>query len=65
VSTSTPTTPAKLLTVRETAERLGVSADTIYVWSSKGTLDRAKIKLGKRLRFNSEMIDQIVREGFT
>lgn len=61
---TTPTTP-KLMTVREVAERLGVTSDTVYVWSSNGTLDKAKVKLGRRVRFNSAVIEQIVREGLT
>ncbi len=58
-------TPQKLMTVREVALRLAVSPDTIYVWSSNGTLDKAKVKLGRRVRFDSEAIEQIAREGFT
>lgn len=59
VSTSAP---SKLLTVRQVADRLGVSTDTIYQWSYLGKLP--KVKLGKRLRFDSEVIERVAREGF-
>lgn len=59
MSTSTPT---KLLTVRQVAERLGVSADTVYQWSYLGKLP--KVKLGTRVRFDSEVIERVARDGF-
>lgn len=58
----TTSTPAKLMTVRQVADRLGVSADTIYQWSYLGKLP--KVKLGHRLRFDSEVIEKVAREGF-
>jgi excisionase family DNA binding protein len=59
--TSNPST--QLLTAREVADKLNVSIDTIYLWSSNGTLDAAKVKLGRRVRFNAEVIEQVAREG--
>jgi excisionase family DNA binding protein len=63
MSTSTPST--QLLTAREVADKLNVSIDTIYLWSSNGTLDQAKVKLGRRVRFKAEVVEQIAREGFS
>lgn len=57
----TTSTPAKLMTVRQVADRLGVSADTVYQWSFLGKLP--KVKLGSRLRFDSEVIERVAREG--
>lgn len=54
-------TPSRLLTVRQVADRLGVSTDTVYQWSYLGKLP--KIKLGFRLRFDSEVIDRVARDG--
>lgn len=55
-------TPTKLLTADEVSQRLGVSRDTVYQWSYLGKLP--KVKLGRRLRFDSEVIERIAREGF-
>lgn len=55
------TTP-KLMTVREVAGRLGVSADTVYQWSYQNKLP--KVKLGRRVRFDSEVVERIARDGF-
>jgi len=52
----------KLMNVDEVAARLNVSTDTVYQWSYLGKLP--KVKLGRRLRFDSEVIERIAREGF-
>lgn len=55
-------TTSKLMTAVEVAARLGVSADTIYQWSYLNKLP--KVKLGRRVRFDSEVVERIARDGF-
>lgn len=48
-----------MLTIKELAEELKVSRQTIYVWCKKGIIK--PVKIGTRLRFTKEELERIKR----
>jgi excisionase family DNA binding protein len=50
----------KLLSIRETAERLGLKTSTLYSWHSRGSLPLPVVKLGGRLLFDERDLDKLV-----
>jgi excisionase family DNA binding protein len=50
-----------MLTVRTTAERLGLKEPTIRLWISLGKI--AYVKLGRSVRVSEEEISRLIREN--
>jgi excisionase family DNA binding protein len=51
-----------LLTVREAAEYLGVSRQTVYEWKAQGIL--AHVKLGRKLMFRQRDLDEFIQRNW-
>ena len=56
------TSTTKLLTVTEVAERLGLKPAAIYQLSYQDRLP-GRVKIGARVRWRSDAIDAVVRDG--
>jgi excisionase family DNA binding protein len=50
----------KLLSLKETAEVLGLKPSTLYAWHSKGTLPLPVIRIGGKLLFDIRDIDRLI-----
>lgn len=55
--------PTKLLTVKESAEQLGLSSRTIWAWIYERRLD--VVRLGRAVRIKQSSIDQLIEAGTT
>jgi excisionase family DNA binding protein len=55
--------PAKLLTVQESADQLGLSARTIWGWIYERRLE--VVRLGRAVRIKQSSIDQLIEQGTT
>lgn len=51
----------RLLTVEEAAHMLGISPKTLYVWSSRGKIQ--KVKIGKTLRFRHSTLMKLLDDS--
>ena len=54
-------TPSKLLTLRETADLLGISLWTLYRWSSKRQIET--VRLGGRVMVKPESLARMISEN--
>ena len=53
--------PRHLLTARDVAERLNIPLRTVYAWAQQDRLP--SVPLGRRVRFDSDEIEEIARRG--
>jgi excisionase family DNA binding protein len=53
--------PARLLTVKESAEQLSLSPRTIWAWIYERKVDI--VKLGRSVRIKQSSIDQLIEQG--
>ncbi len=51
-----------LLTAQQVADKLGVTPAAVYAMSARGQLP-GRVKLGQRVRWRSDAINQIVERG--
>lgn len=56
------TAMGRLLTIRESAERLGLREGTVRFWVSRRRLP--KVKLGRAVRIPEEALDALIRSGY-
>lgn len=61
IENSTKEIKINLLTVKETAEVLRVSENTVRRLEQKGTIKA--IRLGRKIMFSAEMLEQFVRDA--
>ncbi len=55
--------PAKMLTVQETADQLGLSVRTIWGWIYERRLE--VVRLGRAVRIKQSSLDQLIEQGTT
>ena len=55
-----PITPREVMDLRQAADYLGISADTLYTYASSGFIPA--FKLGNRWRFKRSIMDQWMEE---
>lgn len=55
--------PAKLLTVQESADQLGLSARTIWGWIYERKVE--VVRLGRAVRIKQSSLDELIEQGTT
>lgn len=53
----------KLVTIREAAEQLAMKQNTLYAWSSRGILQRYKVKIGRSVRIDIVQLLEDIKTG--